>query len=71
MSPVTLQEMLDPESGRIRVRLVDTKTEAYEVGRKYMIRLEPEDFEKSKIRALAAAAEMAPERFESRFRSVA
>lgn len=71
VSPVTLQEMLDPETGRIRVRLVDTKTEAYEVGRKYMIRLEPEDFEKSKIRALAAAAEMPPERFESRFRRVA
>ncbi len=65
--PVTLQEMLDPGSGRIRVRMVDTQTEAYEVGRSYMIRLEKTDFEEPKLGALAAAAGMKAGDFGRRF----
>ena len=41
--PVTLESMLDKETGRIRVRMVDVTTESYEVARKYMIRLEEPD----------------------------
>lgn len=68
--PVTLQEMLDPVSGRIRVRMVDTQTEAYEVGRSYMIRLEKSDFEEPRISALAAAAGMEVADFGRRFQPV-
>ena len=35
------EELLDPETGRTRVRLVDTEAEHYRVARDYMIRLEP------------------------------
>ncbi|HLW38484.1 MAG TPA: diphosphate--fructose-6-phosphate 1-phosphotransferase [Candidatus Eremiobacteraceae bacterium] len=70
VAPVTLQELIDPSTGRIRVRTVDTKTEAYEVGRSYMIRLEPHDFDPGRIGALAAAAGMDPQAFRARFQSV-
>ncbi|MBC5804915.1 MAG: 6-phosphofructokinase [Candidatus Eremiobacter antarcticus] len=67
VTPVTLQEMLDPQTARIRVRMVDTKTEAYEVGRKYMIRLELDDFTEPKLTALATAAGMKAQAFAERF----
>ncbi len=71
VTPVTLQEMLDPATGRVRVRLVDTKTEAYEVGRKYMIRLEAGDFQAPQLSVLAAAARLDPSKFKERFQVVA
>jgi ATP-dependent phosphofructokinase / diphosphate-dependent phosphofructokinase len=36
-------ELMDPKTGRTRVRMVDTASESYEVARKYMIRLGPGD----------------------------
>jgi ATP-dependent phosphofructokinase / diphosphate-dependent phosphofructokinase len=36
-------ELMDPKTGRTRVRLVDVTSESYEVARKYMIRLTPAD----------------------------
>lgn len=70
VAPVTLQEMLDPATGRIRVRMVDTNTEAYEVGRSYMIRLEAADFEAPRVSALAAVAGMDAQCFRQRFFAV-
>jgi 6-phosphofructokinase 1 len=58
----------DPETGRTRVRLVDTEAEAYEVARQYMLRLEPEDLENpEKLEALARTARMEPTEFRTRF----
>lgn len=71
VTPVTLGEMIDANTGRVRVRLVDTKTEAYEVGRKYMIRLEPSDLKPAALPALASAAGLTPLGFRERFRAVA
>ncbi|MBI3267460.1 MAG: 6-phosphofructokinase [Planctomycetes bacterium] len=69
MVPLWFEEMLDPTTGRTRVRLVDTNTEAYEVARKYMIRLGAEDFlEPGQIQRLADAAKLTREEFERRFR---
>jgi 6-phosphofructokinase 1 len=36
-------DLMDPKTGRTRVRLVDVTSESYEVARKYMIRLGPAD----------------------------
>jgi 6-phosphofructokinase 1 len=36
-------ELMDPKTGRTRVRLVDVSSESYEVARQYMIRLGPSD----------------------------
>ena len=66
--PVTLEEMLDPETGRIRVRLVDVTTESYEVARKYMIRLEPADLTEPRLSRLAAQTSLEPDAFAAHFR---
>lgn len=71
VAPVTLDDLIDPATGRVRVRLVDTTTEAYEVGRKYMIRLEPGDFEAPRVDELAKVAGLSAEAFKQRFRAVA
>jgi ATP-dependent phosphofructokinase / diphosphate-dependent phosphofructokinase len=65
--PVTLADMIDPSTGRIRVRVVDTATESYEVARKYMIRLEHADFESPRLEELAKTAGLAPADFKTRF----
>lgn len=70
MMPMWFDEMLDPRTGRTRVRLVDVATEAYEVSRKYMIRLTKEDFaDGEQLKRLADAAKMTPEEFTARFQA--
>ena len=66
--PVTLEEMKDPATGRIRVRMVDVTTESYEVARKYMIRLEEQDLTEPRLSRLSAQTSLDPEAFEARFR---
>lgn len=70
VTPVTLSEMLDPVTGRIRVRLVDTSTEAYEVGRKYMIRLDSADLRPPRVSALAALTRLNASEFQQRFQAL-
>jgi len=65
--PVTLEEMLDPATGRIRVRMVDITTESYEVARKYMIRLEASDFSEPRLSRLAAQTTLDPDGFAAQF----
>ncbi len=67
LTPVSFKEILDPATGRTRVRLVDIESESYKVGRKYMIRLEKEDFSDRAITDLAKAARMSPDEFRKRF----
>jgi ATP-dependent phosphofructokinase / diphosphate-dependent phosphofructokinase len=67
VTPVNFQELLDPETGRIRVRIVDISTESYEVARSYMTRLEPQDFEEPSLSRLAAHANLSTEDFKARF----
>ncbi len=43
--PVPFREMIDPETGRTRIRLVDIKSTRYAIARRYMIRLRRDDFE--------------------------
>ncbi len=69
--PVRLEELLDPQSGRIRVRLVDVTTESYEVARKYMIRLESSDLAEPILSRLAAQTSLSSEDFAARFEAIA
>jgi 6-phosphofructokinase 1 len=71
LRPVSFVEMVDPETGKIKVRLVDIKAEAYEVGRKYMIRLEKEDFAPGAAKKLAKTARMSVPDFTKRFSYIA
>jgi 6-phosphofructokinase 1 len=64
MVPLNFKELLDPETGRTKVRYVDINTESYEVAEKYMIKLKREDFQnKAKLRKLAQTAHMKPKEF--------
>ena len=52
-------KLIDPDTGRTQVRLVDTESLNYRVARDYMIRLERQDLEDQEIRSrLADAARM-------------
>jgi 6-phosphofructokinase 1 len=67
VTPINFGELLDPNTGRIRVRMVDVSTESYEVARSYMIRLEPQDLEEPALSQLATHARLSAEAFEARF----
>jgi len=67
LRPVSFVEMVDPATGKTKVRLVDIRAEAYEVGRKYMIRLEKEDFVPGTGEELAKTAGMSLPDFVQRF----
>jgi ATP-dependent phosphofructokinase / diphosphate-dependent phosphofructokinase len=60
----------DPSSGRVQVRMVDVRGEHYHVARKYMIRLEQQDLQDPEMQAkLAAASHMTPQEFARTFTS--
>jgi ATP-dependent phosphofructokinase / diphosphate-dependent phosphofructokinase len=64
-------DMLDPQTGRTRVRLVDVASEHYKIARRYMVRLRREDFEdKAVVKRLAAAAKLSGEQFCEQFEYV-
>ncbi|HEV3384086.1 MAG TPA: diphosphate--fructose-6-phosphate 1-phosphotransferase [Gemmata sp.] len=68
MIPQPFQEMIDPKTKKMRPRLVDVAGETYEVARRYMIRLEKNDFEDAAILAkLAGVVKMTPAQFKERF----
>ncbi len=67
VTPVNFAQLVDPASGRIRVRLVDVSTESYEVARSYMTRLEPQDFEEPTLTQLAACSNLSAAAFKVRF----
>lgn len=67
-TPIPFSRMLDPETGRTRVRLVDTDTEHYKIARRYMVRLRRDDFtDEQRLAHLAATAHLTPEQFRSQF----
>ena len=67
--PIPFDQMLDPTTGKIRVRYVDVESEAYHTLAAYMIRLRPEDFDSPQtVSALAQAGHMSEADFVARFR---
>ena len=67
MVPMFFKDIMD-ESGRTRVRMVDTTTESYQVAREYMTRLGPEDFRNEQwVARLAESGGYAPEEFLKKF----
>jgi 6-phosphofructokinase 1 len=43
--PVAFKEMLDPKTGKAKIRLVDIRSTRYAIARRYMIRLRRDDFQ--------------------------
>jgi ATP-dependent phosphofructokinase / diphosphate-dependent phosphofructokinase len=66
--PVPFGLMMDPKTGRIRVRYADVESEMYQTLAAYMIRLKPEDFDDpASVAALAKAGNLDPADFTRRF----
>jgi ATP-dependent phosphofructokinase / diphosphate-dependent phosphofructokinase len=66
--PIKFEEMLDPQTGRTRVRMVDVDTEYYKIARRYMLRLRRDDFENSpELARLAAAVGLSVDEFKKQF----
>ena len=65
--PIYFDDIMDPETGKTRLRSVDTDTESYEVAKYYMIRLNKEDFESENVKKLASVARMTEKEFIDRF----
>jgi 6-phosphofructokinase 1 len=66
--PVPFADLMDPATGRTRVRLVDVKSESYRVALQYMIRLLPDDLRDPRwAEALAHAGHTTPEDLQARF----
>lgn len=67
-TPIFFKQMLDPVSGRAKVRMVDITAQSYQIARQYMIRLCDEDFKDSvALGRYATLAGMSPEAFQARF----
>lgn len=60
-------ELINYSTGKIKIRRVEVTSENYEVGRKYMIRLEKEDLEGENLERLAGVTNLKPEEFKERF----
>jgi 6-phosphofructokinase len=66
--PIPFGLMIDPRTGRIRVRYVDVESEMYQTLDAYMIRLKPEDLEDPQtLAALAKAGNLSEADFVARF----
>jgi 6-phosphofructokinase len=69
--PIKFHDMLDPATGRTRVRMVNVDTEYYKIARRYMLRLRKDDFEDERaLERLARTASISSEEFAARFRYV-
>jgi len=67
-TPIPFSRMLDPQTGRTRVRLVDVDSEHYKIARRYMVRLRRDDFEDPNVLAqLSSVVCLGPEEFRERF----
>jgi 6-phosphofructokinase 1 len=70
-TPIPFKHMVDPVSGRAKVRMVDITAQSYQIARQYMIRLSDEDLEDPvALGRYAALTGLSPEAFRSRFQSV-
>ncbi len=65
--PIKFSDLLDPKTGKTRIRVVDTNADDYLMARRYMIRLEKEDMEGEALKKLAATAKMSADDFKKRF----
>ena len=66
--PIPFADLLDAETGRARVRLVDIHSTRYRIARRYMIRLRRDDFaDPHELARFAATAGVSLESFRAQF----
>jgi len=65
---IPFAELIDPATGRSRVRMVDVRSERYAIARRYMIRVRRDDFEDPRdLARIAAAGGLSVEEFRRQF----
>jgi 6-phosphofructokinase 1 len=66
--PIPFRDMLDGETGRARIRMVDLHSARYAIARRYMIRLRRDDFDDAhELAKFAATAGLSLEEFREEF----
>jgi 6-phosphofructokinase 1 len=66
--PIPFSTLIDGETGRTRIRLVDTRSTRYAIARRYMIRLRRDDFDDPhELAKFAATVGMSLEEFRTQF----
>ena len=66
--PIPFASMINPETGRTRIRLVDTHSTRYAIARRYMLRLRRDDFEDAhELAKIASTVGMSLEEFRREF----
>jgi 6-phosphofructokinase 1 len=69
--PVPFSQMLDPKTGKTRVRLVDIGSTRYAIARRYMVRLRKDDFDTpEELARLAAVTNLSAEEFRRQFEPI-
>ncbi|MGE0493662.1 MAG: diphosphate--fructose-6-phosphate 1-phosphotransferase [Vulcanimicrobiota bacterium] len=69
--PMTFQELQDAETGKTRIRAVDTDSLSFRIAREYMIRLNRSDLDNAEtLRRLASSAHVSPEQFKQEFEHI-
>jgi 6-phosphofructokinase len=67
VAPVTLAELQDPATKRVRVRMVDTASESYRVARSFMTRLDRSDLEGPQLEECARQTNLSAAAFKEQF----
>ncbi|HLD35343.1 MAG TPA: diphosphate--fructose-6-phosphate 1-phosphotransferase [Planctomycetota bacterium] len=68
ITPIYFPDIMDPATGKTRIRYVEVDTESYEVARSYMIRLEKSDFEDiGQLDKLCQVSKLTKEEFVRKF----
>ena len=66
--PIPFERLMDPETGRAKVRLVDINSSRYRIAYRYMLRLRRDDFDDPvELAKLAATAGTSAEAFRAEF----
>jgi 6-phosphofructokinase 1 len=69
--PIAFGQLLDPATGRTRIRYVNIRSTRYAIARRYMIRLRRDDFDDPhEIARFAATAHLSLEQFRDEFESL-
>lgn len=69
--PIPFGKLMDADTGRMRVRMVDIHSTRYAIARRYMIRLRQDDFQSPEmLERLAATSHLDVDAFRDRFEAV-
>jgi 6-phosphofructokinase 1 len=69
--PMRFADMMDPATGRMRVRMVDIESDRYKIARSYMLRLKQEDFaDPHELQRMATVTGLSPDEFRRQFGSL-